>query len=373
MGDALAKFVESHPKAEDTKRSQVSQACSHCRQKHIACDQKRPCERCVVAKIDCVDVPRKKRTKKQEVIVPEFEKTAAPQTVQSAPVPRKNENIHHTAEQSNPNRWEDAMFTELFAPQPQSFQDFGMADHINDARNFTVATEFPSPSSDGKQDSSPNGESSASDSSDSTPHLPKEVFDYLTKQISDLQQSNQVLTHRLKEVADQLDSIKTQQKLIHPTSQGKDLAISLWVVDPQTSDKYLVECNDQFVSLLGIPLNTLKNRFTTKDLIHKIFPGESKDGKAHRRTIINTSSGHSEVYMSVTPVCDQQKKLIYHIVHILAGPPAASSSTPQRPTTTPLDVPANPPSVPNFEDSEEPQDASYYLYNTEANDNDNSM
>lgn len=48
------------------KRKQVGRACSNCRHSKTACDESRPCSRCVARGMGatCVDAPKKKRTKK---------------------------------------------------------------------------------------------------------------------------------------------------------------------------------------------------------------------------------------------------------------------------------------------------------------------
>nr|KAJ3422885.1 hypothetical protein HK105_005833 [Polyrhizophydium stewartii] len=49
-----------HPAARTAKN--VAKACVHCKKAHLACDEERPCRRCVhLNKTDCVDVEHKKR------------------------------------------------------------------------------------------------------------------------------------------------------------------------------------------------------------------------------------------------------------------------------------------------------------------------
>ncbi|KAF2761516.1 hypothetical protein EJ05DRAFT_174586 [Pseudovirgaria hyperparasitica] len=53
--------VRTHKPARVTK-AHVKSACNHCKKAHLSCDDKRPCNRCITTnKIDCHDVPHKKR------------------------------------------------------------------------------------------------------------------------------------------------------------------------------------------------------------------------------------------------------------------------------------------------------------------------
>jgi hypothetical protein len=52
--------VQIKPKAKRQKH--VCRACVHCKRAHLACDNQRPCRRCVhLGKTDCVDVEHKRR------------------------------------------------------------------------------------------------------------------------------------------------------------------------------------------------------------------------------------------------------------------------------------------------------------------------
>jgi len=45
------------------KRKQVSLACTNCRRAKTACSHKRPCDRCSSNGLQCIDVPRRRRSK----------------------------------------------------------------------------------------------------------------------------------------------------------------------------------------------------------------------------------------------------------------------------------------------------------------------
>lgn len=45
----------------------IRKACANCIKARLACDEGRPCQRCVVHQCECVAVPRKPRVKKQKL------------------------------------------------------------------------------------------------------------------------------------------------------------------------------------------------------------------------------------------------------------------------------------------------------------------
>ena len=50
------------PKVVGQRQKHVRRACVHCKKAHLACDEARPCKRCVhLGKTDCVDVEHKRR------------------------------------------------------------------------------------------------------------------------------------------------------------------------------------------------------------------------------------------------------------------------------------------------------------------------
>ncbi|KAI8915633.1 hypothetical protein EDD86DRAFT_272574 [Gorgonomyces haynaldii] len=54
--------VGSPPKKAMKRQKHVGKACVHCKKAHLACDNARPCKRCVhLGKSDCVDVEHKRR------------------------------------------------------------------------------------------------------------------------------------------------------------------------------------------------------------------------------------------------------------------------------------------------------------------------
>ena len=49
-------------KAASKRIKHVCRACVHCKRAHLACDESRPCKRCVhLGRTDCVDVEHKRR------------------------------------------------------------------------------------------------------------------------------------------------------------------------------------------------------------------------------------------------------------------------------------------------------------------------
>ena len=73
------KKLEDSPKDKAKRHKHVGKACVHCKKAHLACDNERPCRRCVhLGKTDCVDVEHKRRGRprtspeKKKVIKPSY-------------------------------------------------------------------------------------------------------------------------------------------------------------------------------------------------------------------------------------------------------------------------------------------------------------
>ena len=60
-----SKCIAKNPDCEDgdaKRHKHVRKACVHCKKAHLACDEGRPCRRCIhLGKTDCVDVEHKRR------------------------------------------------------------------------------------------------------------------------------------------------------------------------------------------------------------------------------------------------------------------------------------------------------------------------
>ena len=60
--DYQGAMVHGLVKAKAKRQKHVQKACVHCKRAHLACDNERPCRRCVhLGKTDCVDVEHKRR------------------------------------------------------------------------------------------------------------------------------------------------------------------------------------------------------------------------------------------------------------------------------------------------------------------------
>ena len=79
----LKKNTKTAPRTKSGKRRQVRQACQHCRKSHTACEEQRPCKRCVAHGLadSCVDshtMPKNQTKFPQKRTYEEFEKVQLP-------------------------------------------------------------------------------------------------------------------------------------------------------------------------------------------------------------------------------------------------------------------------------------------------------
>lgn len=171
---------------------------------------------------------------------------------------------------------------------------------------------------------------------------------FLIQQMAELRESNQELQKRLALVSSELVDIKAGQpqspqnaslaaalqnpngsELVmsswykfSPVAPASEVAVSIWqAVKPYCGTNVLVECNAKFVEMLGYPLEYLQNSFTCGKLVRKqdICPANRENPGRNwpKRTQVITAFGLKEVYLTISPVMDNDPHPKFYILHFL--------------------------------------------------------
>lgn len=303
-------MVETNSGKEELKikRIQVPKACSNCRKNHAGCDTERPCRRCVQNGLadSCIDVPRKKRVSKRK---------------------ESNQEDDLVISDIKPEEWEKT-FLDLFGTG-------GSSDDSQSSLESPLETDLKNvdPSlllAQLEEDPNPTPNASQINSFDLT---------NLVNQMTELKASNKNLENTLLSVTKELADLKSRTALIkqipdalslkgwhHFQKENDGIAISVWkkTSSNSCSGNLLVECNDEFINLLGYPIETLKNNFTCNQLIVGCVKKNAKETGDQRdfprRTQILTYRGVIEVFMSILPVYDQYNEVKFYILHMMPIP-----------------------------------------------------
>ncbi|PRP79496.1 TH1 family protein [Planoprotostelium fungivorum] len=270
------------------KRVQVARACSHCRRTHAGCGDERPCKRCTQNGLDCTDSPRKRRCKS-----PADSTNTSPIMLSESPsaqdpdgglsMSSATDGAGPQAEMPNfmdlPYTWDDLSMQ-------QNPLDFLLSNNTADigAEDLINAGEHLSP---------PHGSTDFSQS---------------------LIQENQRLTQRAKDLEQELEYFKSQQRRQTRFGGGqKDVSISVWSTRSD-GDHLLTEYNDQFRDLIGFPDEELE-RLSLKQLIC----GSNEGITGQKTAKIRTTQGVIEVHFNSYPIINSKNQPKYYILHFILG------------------------------------------------------
>ncbi|KAJ3292268.1 hypothetical protein HK104_005428 [Borealophlyctis nickersoniae] len=145
LHDHLQSAVTSKKKPEIKRQKHVGKACVHCKKAHLACDQARPCKRCVhLGKTDCVDVEHKRRGRPRQS--PEEKKAHEDARKAAAKVGKSKggqEVVDQTGVVSSPSFGLDA---DEGQPMTVHVQDGGVLSYVThpmDAEASRLVDDFP--------------------------------------------------------------------------------------------------------------------------------------------------------------------------------------------------------------------------------------
>jgi len=273
----ISNKTSSNESSLGKRRNQVSRACSNCRKTHAACDNERPCTRCVTHNQSetCVDVPRKKRVNKKQ----------------------KNMNEESTSSQSPSSS----------SPNTQSNQSpssISPAPIELNSKIFKVSNTGNSPNltyQDGGFDTAYSRTTSNS--------ISDQELDLLMREAVHLEEHNKNLEVKLVGLTNELSMLKEVSKTnrgnliwhqLRPKHALQNLAVSVWKGIPE-SNHLLVECNRRFVDLVGYSENQLRDHFTSNKLLQSIDSSISST----RLIKVNTAQGLKNVFASINPIQDE--------------------------------------------------------------------
>lgn len=252
--------------SKEKKRNQVPKACSNCRRDHAKCGTERPCARCVLNKMEdtCIDLPRRKKNLISET------------------------SIHHEGIEST---------------TPGSYNIIGGGSNVNIGK-----VEEKS--------------------------LTKEdvEMELLEKRIQQVYLHNRELENRINFL--DLQTIKETQNLQFMSgqlghsfqhdlqspsdwSQESETAISVWKKenDPRYGmNGVLMECNENFLNLVGYSLEILQNHFTLDRLNEKL---DFIRSNLVNRIEIRTSNGWVKVVVACNPITNQFSEVKYFLLHFI--------------------------------------------------------
>lgn len=307
-----SEVVEISSRTNQPKRKQVARACSNCRKVHTACDSHRPCKRCILYGLNCIDPPRKKREPKKPKIEP-----VIPTNYLHSYNSLENNNNSNLDFSSSPQPFDNQSPNSLTLIQPNNSRYLYQPDMYDSVTKMT------------------------------------EAINRLSQEMAELKHSNKALETRLSHVTQELDEVKVANTpktiQLFPTSkwysfhEQADLSISVW--RPQMIDNkkklVLTECNGRFKQLVGYSDEVLSNAFTANQLIDwqsEICPrfrenfgtcdnsqydfSHSKDDPSRfkpisLRTQIKSVTGFKDVMITLQPIRSYKNELKYFLMHML--------------------------------------------------------
>jgi PAS domain-containing protein len=433
-GDA----VSDDQQEEDTdtpkkKRQQVSRACMQCRRQHAACDNKRPCGRCIRRKIadECVDAPRRARAKRGTggggkvkkqpestgVVGATFDDVSTPNMVvdpaevaallnqsdfPASQTPIDSEGLRLLLEEQQAAMQQqqqllDQHQQQLLLDQQQQHHQQLPQQQSAEPNRYASLEIAPSENWGGYYETifkgHEHGDVSASEfdpavrlpevETVSVPGVvggmhhangdlpPEGAVQYFWDQIELLKAENAELGRQLAEVStdvqhvvlsddgnmnanlnvvsDQMPSSSGQANQLSAAVNisGKALAattrhisdnlgwydlgdqsldnipVSVWRSSSAACQNTLIECNDAFVELLGLPVEVLRTGFTCQQMMTKACRDAEESGiplcQQHwlRRTQINSVQGLKDVFMSITPIASPTSDDLFFVIHFL--------------------------------------------------------
>lgn len=348
--------------AQPPKRLQVPRACSNCRRMHAGCGVERPCKRCIHNGLEstCVDVPRKKRSMKKGKNDSEdgdmlpIKSNFTP----SSSSPEMNHlpdlvRIKHEGDQHQHQLWEDT-FQELYGSSCtssatsslNSFSDIDLSAPLvfgSESDNSGYFSSFhhnePIHHHDAIHHSIPSHEAihhsheclhdhdelqddilppQAHHDLLPTHHHEDAEFNHLLLEITNLNENNKSLESKIQSLCDELLEMKkgpvkkknegtmTQQAVM----ESPNAAVSMWVAS--FTDLILVECDNKFVQLMGLPMDILKDNFP----FSRVLENTPTDHNWPKKVKISTLSGLKDVLMTINMLTDGTTAK-YFVVHIL--------------------------------------------------------
>lgn len=326
------------PVQEITSKSKIKKvmhgkACTSCRKVHTACDNGRPCRRCILYNLECIDPPKKIRQTKSKsgTTKPSSSHKSTPYT-----------QSHQSPQQQSILDKGDQIFSELLTEKnvAEFFSDTSLNFRPNNAfdyqpNNLTI--------------SSPNN----SQLQVYDPHIDSmnrmtDALTVLAQQMVDLKHSNKSLEVKINQVTEELEQMKAANNQIISRkdwfafkSQESDLSIAVWrpTFINDTKQLILIECNTRFKELVGYSEEVLANNFNANTLLNwqmEVCPNfrssvlqaadiDDCDDKflnfvpLNLRTKINVASGMKDVQISIHPIKDSinGKTLKYFLMHVL--------------------------------------------------------
>jgi hypothetical protein len=281
------------------KRTQVSRACANCRKVHTGCDANRPCRRCILYNLECIDLPRKKRSKSPKPKSPtKSNSSSSPASISSqSPLPTPQQ--VSTQDVFDPLYDLDILSVgDLDFIQPDTVALAEITPTLNNAtsfnpsngnlynssapQNLSVVPSYQHPYNHSASNWSviPQPSQQLFETQQMMEPLNKmtEAITILTQQMTELRTSNKSLERKLSKVTEELDEVKSKSSISLLENQSQwfsfretfDLSISVWKPFCAGSKKelILVECNNNFKQLVGYPDEVLRNNFTASRLLN---------------------------------------------------------------------------------------------------------
>jgi len=359
-GKARKKNKEHHEKHEcetatAPKRLQVPRACSNCRRMHAGCGVERPCKRCIHNGLEssCVDVPRKKRSvKKGKNDSEEGDFIRAKSNVtspSSSPTMQTTAVVRIKPEGDQHQLWQDT-FHELYestSGPSSTTSSLGSLSDIDLSAPLIFGSESDNSgffSSFSHNDPIHSHDSIHIHSHDVIHHhdhdlhdmLPQEPhhdlplplavnhheeFEYnnLLLEITNLNENNKSLETKLQSLCEELVEMKkavpTKRRTEGPLTQqavmeNPNVSVSMWMAS--FTDLVLVECDQRFVQIMGLPMDILKDNFP----FSRVLENTPSDHNWPKKVKISTLSGSKEVLMTINMLTDGTT-VKYFVVHIL--------------------------------------------------------
>lgn len=280
------------------KRLQVPKACTNCRKNHAGCGVERPCHRCIQNGLaaTCVDIPRKKRESSKKKLA------------SNAPSPISVKNIN----QNEPLQIDLSFFAESNIWEETYNEVFGMNSNVLDLTS-RVKMEYPEE------------ELLLTEFSEQPPTqleiTPLDTISRLNQEILSLKEDKKNLEQKISSLSYGFlaNSVKEEksaqnQNAWHIFQYQNEIGISLWKKENHSYS--LIECNDKFIELSGIPFEKLKENFSFENFSDvESFQMSNQNISTSKKLQIKTEQGERDLTLQISPITSQDGKYFFSQIY----------------------------------------------------------